>query len=475
MTGPRVTVGAHSRSSVPAALKVLSGPLLRRVLLLPDGGELSLGSSLEAHLTLPGEDVADRHALIRRDEQGARHLLVPVSTRYATLLGGKRLQRPAALRHGDLVEIGQHQLEYVSSAERTAIGDRLDARCVACGARLGPLDGAPSLDGLSLGRQETVCPRCVDQRLVTDRSLESYRVLRKVNLNEEEITYLAHDLERDERVALRILKADRQADPCTVRRFLVRALAGLVIGHPNYLEVRRVGATKGILFVVLDHMDGAWKLESFVRQRSPQRAPRAVWLCRQLAEVLRFARTRRIVVAKRKRSGVLVARKTLAVRVQSFDPTRELEASVMQTEVFRQTARQAGLDPAVLVAAGLPEPKTEEEARLSRLASEYAETYSIGRILYQLVMGRPFDPKLIPQIQAAAGKRRLGATGPSPLEKLELPCLDLLDRVLVPKGGNRIKTLAGLVEAADAVAATPEMDDIESEDDVGDADLPDVD
>ena len=461
---------------MPAALKVLSGPLLRRVLVLPEGGELSLGSSLEAHLCLPGEDVAERHALIRRDEQGGRHLVVPVSARHPTLLGGKRLSRPAPLQDGDRLEIGQHELEYVSATARTPIEeDQVDDRCAACGERLGPREGGPTLQGLSLGAAGTVCPRCVDQRLRTDRSLESYRVLRKVSLNEEEITYLAHDLERDERVALRILKADRQADPCTVRRFIVRALAGLVLGHPNYLETRRVGASKGILFAVLDHMDGAWKLESFVRLRSPQRPPRAVWLCRQLAEVLRFARTRRIVVAKRKRSGVLVARKTLTVRVQAFDLTRELEASVMGTEVFRQTAAQAGLDPAALVAAGFPEPKNEEEARLSRLASEYAETYSIGRILYQLVTGRAFDPKVLPQIQAAASKRRTGATGPSPLERLELPCLDLLERVLVPKGPQRIKTLAGLVEAADVVSAAPEMDDIESEDDVGDADVPDVD
>jgi hypothetical protein len=459
---------------VPAALKVLSGFLRNRVLVLPEAGELLVGSSLEAHLCLPGEDVADRHAMIRRDAKANLHVVVPVSARLPTLLGGKRLTRPAPLRDGDRLEIGQHELEYVSAAERTPLDATPETHCASCGESLAPGLGEATLEGLSLGG-EMICPRCVDQRLRTDRSLESYRVLRKIGQNEEEITYLAHDAEKDERVALRILKADRQADPCTTRRFLVRALVGLVLGHPNYLEVRRIGATRGILFAVLDHLDGAWKLETFVRQRSPQRSARAVWLCRQLAEVMRFARTRRIVVAKRKRSGVLVARRTLTVRVQAFDPTRELEASVMATEVFRETARRVGLDPQALVAAGFPEPRSEDEARLGRLAAEHAETYSIGRILWQLVTGRPFTPQAVPQVQAITIRRRAGTTGPTPLERLEFPCLNLLERVLVPKGSDRIKTLEQLVEAADAVSVAPEMADIESEDDVGDADLPDED
>lgn len=461
---------------MPAALKVHAGSLQRRVLVLPEAGELVLGSSLEAHVCLPGEDVADRHAMIRPDPRG--HQLVPVSARLPTLLGGKRLVRPAQLRPGDRIEIGPHLLEYVDATARTPIAPgqpaRPEARCAACGDQLGPDQGQSTLQALRLG-QELVCPRCVDQRLRADRSLESFRILRKVGQNEEEITYLAHDRERDERVALRILKADKQANPLVVRRFLVRALVGLVLGHPNYLEVRRVGASKGILFTVLELLEGAWKLETFVRQRSPQRPARAVWLCRQLAEVLRFARTRQIVVAKRKRSGVLVARRTLAVRVQAFDLVRELEVSVSGTEIFRQTAEQAGLDPAALLAAGFPEPRNEDEARLSRLASEYAETYSIGRILLQLLVGRPFEPAVVPQVLAATVKRRAGATGPTPLEKLELPCLNLLERVLVPKGPSRIKTLEDLIEAADLVSAAPELDDIESEDEVGDADAPEED
>ena len=461
---------------MPAALRVLAGSLQRRVLVLPDAGEFVLGSSLEVQLTLPGDEVADRHALIRRDGRG--HHLVPLAAKHPTLLAGKRLARPAQLKDGDRIAIGQHELIYVSAAALTPIGAAVDpgSRCAACGDTLGPDPGAaPSLPALKLGA-ELVCPRCVDQRLRADRSLESFKVLRKIASNEEEITYLALDTERDERVALRILKADHQADPLTLRRFLVRALVGLVIGHPNYLEVRRVGASKGILFAVLEHLDGAWKLETFVRQRSPQRAPRAVWLARQLAEVLRFARTRKIVVAKRKRSGVLVARRSLAVRVQAFDPTRELESSVIATEVFRDSVRRAGLDPDALVAAGFPEPKNEEEARLSRLASEYAETYSIGRIFYQLLTGRPFDPKsTVTMVQGAWMKKRAGHIGTGFLEKLELPALGLLERLLVPKGPDRIKDLAKLVEVADAVAASPEMDDIESEDDVGDADIPEDD
>jgi len=450
-----------------AALKVTRGYLQRRVLVLPEAGPFLLGRSLEANLILYGDSVADRHALLVPDEAAGVHRLVPVSGRLPTRLSGKTLRRPVVLADGDRIEIGGHEFVYAARSSREEItAAAAERRCPACHEPIGPEGRDASLEGLRIGG-EVVCPRCVDHRLHVDRDLESYRILRKIATNDDEVTYLAVDRETDVRLAIRILKADRQADLVVLRRFLIRALVGLVLDHPNYLEAHGIRSSNGITYVVLDHMEHTAKLERYVREKAPVSPYEALAVANQLAEILRHARERRIVVAKRKRSGVLVDRRRRWVKVLAFDVTRDLERQVAQTAAFRDLVAQSGRDPAEVDALGWPEPKTPEEARLMKLASEYAETYSIGRILFHLLAGRPFTPKVVNDVKAAQGSAARGQRGKGRLAALPRPVLDLLAAVLVPGRPAQVKTLAGLTSATkaayEALPPEPEPPDPESE------------
>lgn len=452
---------------MPAALKVVSGPLGEgRVLLLPSssGAPFLLGRSLEADLTLGGPEVEDRQAVLIA-ERGA-HRLVPLAAQAPVRVDERPLTAARVLGDGDRLRIGKHVLVYVADSERVPLaaaagwgagsrGTDPGAPCAACREPLGPASGdALTLAALRIGG-EVVCPRCVDLRLQAARDLDSYRVLRKIGTNPEEVTYLAVDRETNERVALRILKADRQADPGRFRRFLCRALVGLTLDHPSYLAVKAIRSTRGITFVVLEHLEQSAKLEAFVREAAPVPLTDAIYLTNQLAEVLRYARERQLVVAKRKKSGVLVDAR-LWVKVLAFDITAELEAQAASTAAFAELARQSGEDPERLAAAVVT-PRTPEEERLSRLASEFAEVYSVGRILYQLVTGAPFSPAAIDIVREANASVRGGAVQTGPLRGRSRAEVDLLDRVLDPRGEGRIRTLEGYTRAsktAFAAAAT---------------------
>ena len=89
--------------------------------------------------------------------------------------------------------------------------------------------------------------------------------------------------------------------PMTVERYM-----GLALGHPNFVEVLAVSATKGITFVVMEHVEHGQKLERIIRDRTPISSDRALLIVNQLAEVLRFGRERGVVVAKHKRTNILV-------------------------------------------------------------------------------------------------------------------------------------------------------------------------
>jgi serine/threonine protein kinase len=342
-------------------------------------------------------------------------------------------------------------------------GDTVDGaqRCLSCGDTLGPdADASGHAETASLHALNfvdgTVCPRCIDRRLMMQRDLGEFRVLRKTASNELEVTYLAVEIETGRRVGLRILKAERCGDEAIVRRFLVRALVGYALGHPNFVEVVAVSATKGITFVVMEHVEHAQKLERIIRDRSPIPATRALLIVNQLAEILRFARERGVVVAKRKKTGILVDRRGW-VKVLSFDVTREVEERMMRSQAFVALSSGGTKGP---YSAPRPEPES-----LLRLAPERTEILGLARIFFQLLTGRDYDPTLAVKTLRRALDRPAGAPlgEPPPRERkarlAQQTTLDhvprevnfVLSRMLAAPGDpGALATLAGIALATKA-------------------------
>jgi hypothetical protein len=432
---------------VTAALRVLSGYLKGRVLLLPDDRPFVIGSSLEADLTMFGVGVADRHATFHPTDLGG-HRVEPRDDA-SILVDGEDVEAEGRdLLDGDELLIGKHKLRYlpllgassITTSNEFSPDDSSEgnvsatARCTTCGDTLGPDADAvdpekphASLQALRLV-DGTVCPRCVDRRLRTTRDLGEFRVIRKTASNELEVTYLAQEIKTGRRVGLRILKAERCGDEAIVRRFLVRALVGLALGHPSFVEVLSVSATKGITFVVMEHVEHAQKLERIIREKSPIASTRALLIVNQLSEVLRFGRERGVVVAKRKRTGILVD-KVGWVKVLSFDVTREIEERIAASAAFQNLVKGGNKNP---YSAPRPEPES-----LLRLSPERAEILGLVRIFFGLLTGVDYEPRLAVKAIAKALKRPPGSPpGEPPLKDKKLrakqePTLDHVPRGIV--------------------------------------------
>lgn len=424
-----------------AVFHVQNGTLARRVLVLPDGGPpCVIGKSLEANLVLPGLKVGERHVLLVPTPSG--HELVPVKR--PVWVEDELLTGPRRLVDGERVQIGGYTLLYRISAP----GSAEEETCASCGASLGPTHGdaqASALEALHLGRG-AACARCIDRRLHIERELASYRILRKIAANDDEITYLGVESETLQRVGVRILRAERQSHPRVLRRFLARALAGIAVDHPNFLPVQGVQVSAGIPFTVVEHLESSTKLELLVRDTSPCAASDCLYVTNQLTEVLRYGRQAELVVAKRKKTGVLVAPNGW-VKVLAYDLSHELEERVTQTSAFAELAERAGVDPRTLRED--LEPLSEEEERQGKLADEFSEVYGIGRLLYQMLSGRPFAAGTIDAVRRAAweGLKR-GKLEEGPLAGRHPLLALLLERVVVPRGEARIRTLSDYADAS---------------------------
>lgn len=429
---------------MPAVFHVLNGLLAKRVLVLPDAGPpCVIGKSLEAGIVLPNMKVGERHALLIPTPSG--HELVPV--RRPVFVDGERITEARRLVDGEQIKIGGYTLQYRIGEDPDEVPDA----CASCGADLGPTSGRSQggptqLDALDLGRG-AVCGRCLDRRLHLDRELASYRILRKIASNDDEITYLAVESESLERVSARILRAERQAQPRVLRRFLARALAGIAVDHPNFLPVLGVQVSAGIPFAVVEHLEKATKLEVVVRDGSPCTAADCLYVTNQLTEVLRYARSRELVVAKRRKTGVLVAPDGW-VKVLAYDLTHELEARVVETDAFADIAERAGASVQELRSLGPPEDD-EVALRQGQLADEFAEVYGIGRLLFQMLSGKAFSGGSIDATRRAAyAGRKRGAIEDGPLAGRHPLLVALLERVVVPKGEARIRKLPDYADAS---------------------------
>lgn len=97
----------------------MSNTLLQSWLRLPNGerhdlnGTCSIGRAPDNELTLPGNEVSRRHAIIQA--QGEREFwLVDLGSANGTSVNGRRISQSVRLHNGDFIRIAGHELEFAT-------------------------------------------------------------------------------------------------------------------------------------------------------------------------------------------------------------------------------------------------------------------------------------------------------------------------------------------------------------------------
>src|SRR5580698_9344238 len=91
-----------------------------------------------------------------------------------------------------------------------------------------------------------------------------YRLVRRLGSGGMAVVYLARHVMIERRNAIKILRQDLGMNPAHRERFLREARAVNRINHPNIVEITDFGEDAGLVFLVMEYIEGA-SLASLVR------------------------------------------------------------------------------------------------------------------------------------------------------------------------------------------------------------------
>ncbi len=291
-------------------------------------------------------------------------------------------------------------------------------------------------------------------RLTADTVIdERYQVLEHLGTGGMAEVYVAHDLQLERKVALKLLHDRFARDEEFVERFRREASSAAGLQHQHVVSVYDRGESEGVPYIAMEYVKGR-TLKQLVRDSGPLDPALAIDLTIQILRAARFAHRRGVIHRDFKPQNVIVDEDGRA-KVTDFGIARAGASDMTQTGSIMGTAQY--LSP--------------EQAQ-GHAVNARSDLYSIGVILYELLTGSvPFDAEsavtvALKQVsEAPMAPRRRNPKVPPELEAIVLRALekDPADRfadadefiAALQAASSRIPTDAAIAAAEAAAASLP--------------------
>ena len=184
--------------------------------------------------------------------------------------------------------------------------------------------------------------------------------------------YRAHDNLLDREVALKVLFPELSVDQNFVERFRREAQSAARLSHPNIVPVFDWGEDHGTYFIVMEYVDGR-PLSQVIKDLGTVPPKRAAVIAGNVAAGLAYAHRRGMVHRDVKPGNVLITDDG-SVRVTDFGIARAVNTEDDLT--------QAG---SVMGTATYFSPEQAE----GKAVDGRSDIYSLGIVLYEMLLGRP--------------------------------------------------------------------------------------
>jgi len=214
------------------------------------------------------------------------------------------------------------------------------------------------------------------------QTLDRYRIESTLGEGGMGVVYLARDTQLDRTVALKVLPADKVADPDRKQRFVQEAKAASALNHPGIVTVFDVRSDAGVDFIVMEHVKGR-TLDQLLRAKRLG-VTGALRYGAAIADAVAAAHQAGILHRDLKPSNVMVTDddriKILDFGLAKLTDTGDRAASATRTALHTE----AGI---VLGTAAYMSPEQAE----GRVLDGRSDVFSVGAVLYEMVTGRrPF-------------------------------------------------------------------------------------
>ena len=228
--------------------------------------------------------------------------------------------------------------------------------------------------------------------------VDNFKVVRMLGRGGMGAVYLSRDTQLGRLAALKMILPDGLGDEQAVKQFKQEAQITARFNHPNIVTIYSVGEYEGSLYIALEYLQGQNLEERLAEERPGQKE--AIRLGLAVAEAVSEAHRHGVLHRDLKPSNILVPRDG-RVRVLDFGLSRALPAS--GNTLVNITGREkefdvgSGNDDVLEIAEkglrGTPAYMAPEQW-MEKPATEAADIWALGLILYQLVTGRhPYEGK----------------------------------------------------------------------------------
>jgi eukaryotic-like serine/threonine-protein kinase len=208
-------------------------------------------------------------------------------------------------------------------------------------------------------------------------TISHYRILEKIGEGGMGQVYRARDTHLDRFVALKILPAEKVADPERKLRFVQEAKAASSLNHSNIVTIHDIDNSSGVDFIAMEYVVGR-TLDRLIGRKGLQPGE-ALKYGVQIADALSKAHSAGIIHRDLKPSNIMVTEDGV-VKVLDFGLAKLTEAPGAADE----TATLLTTSGTIVGTAAYMSPEQAE----GKPVDARSDIFSFGSLLYEMVTGR---------------------------------------------------------------------------------------